>query len=171
MGALFDADLSGGDAGVFERFGEQRVGVFVFVPGVDLGGGGGGQRCGLGFHALADAAFFKDRADDEGASFGGEDPGEEALGLAPTQAGEVVERGAGGDDEGVDLVLGEKLAGAFDALLALFEGDGQASERRLVSAAIGAGSLRSEGGAALGRWAWSGTELRRLQLRLGGSFF
>ena len=103
---------------------QQSVGIFVFVPGVDLGGGGLRQRCRLGFHALADAAFFKDGADDEGASFGGEDPGEEALGLAPTQASEVVERGAGGHDERVDLVLCEKLTGVFDALLALFECDG-----------------------------------------------
>ena len=64
--ALFDADVAGGDAGFFEGFGEELVGVFVFVPGVDPRGGGGGERCGLGFHALADAAFFEDGADDEG---------------------------------------------------------------------------------------------------------
>jgi len=124
LGALLDADLSGGDACFLQCFGDESVGVLVFVPGVDLGVGRLRKRCGFGFHALADAAFFEDWADDEGASFDGEDPGEEALGLAPTQTGEVVERGAGGDDEGVDLVLGEKLAGAFDALLALFECDG-----------------------------------------------
>ncbi len=65
LGALFDADLAGGEAGLFEGFGEELVGVFVFVPGVDAGGGGGGEGCGLGFHALAHAAFFEDGADDE----------------------------------------------------------------------------------------------------------
>ena len=49
---------------------------------------------------------------------------EEALGLAPAEAGEVVERGAGGDDDGVDLVLVHEGAGAVEALLALGEGDG-----------------------------------------------
>ena len=77
--------FAGGDAGFFEGFGEERVGVFVFVPGVDAGGGGAGERGGFGFHALADAAFFEDGADDEGCAGGGEGPGEEALGLAPAR--------------------------------------------------------------------------------------
>ena len=40
LSALFDADFSGGDAGFLQGFGEELVGVFVFVPGVDAGGGG-----------------------------------------------------------------------------------------------------------------------------------
>jgi hypothetical protein len=83
-----------------------------------------GEGGGLGLHALADAAFFKDGADDEGSAFDGEDPGEETFGLPPGEAGEVVEGGAGADDEGVDLVFGEELAGALNAMLALLEGNG-----------------------------------------------
>ena len=90
LGALFDADLSGGDAGFFEGLCEELVGVFVFVPGVDASGGSGRECGGFGFHAFADAAFFEDGADDEGCAFCGECPAKESLGLAPTKAGEVV---------------------------------------------------------------------------------
>ena len=124
LGALLDADAAGGDAGFFEGLGEELVGVLVFVPGVDLGDGGGGECGGFGFHALADATFFEDGADDEGCAFGGEGPCEEALRLAPAEAGEVVERGAGGDDDGVDAVLVHEGAGSVEALFALGEGDG-----------------------------------------------
>ena len=134
LGALFDADLSGGEAGLFEGFGEELVGVFVFIPGVDAGGGGGGESGGLGFHAFADTAFFEDRTDNEGRAGGWEGPGEEALGLAPAETGEVGERGASGDDDGVDLVLVHEEAGAFEALLAFGEGDGDG-----FGAAIGEG--------------------------------
>jgi len=45
--------------------------------------------------------------------------------LAPAEAGEVVEGGAGGDDDGVDVVLVHEGAGSVEALLALGEGDGR----------------------------------------------
>ena len=115
---LFYADFSGGEAGFFEGFGEEGVGVFVFVPGVDLGGGGAGERGGFGVHALADAAFFEDGADDERCAGGGEGPAEEALGLAPGEAGEVTQGCSGGDDEGAEFVLMEECAGAVEALFA-----------------------------------------------------
>lgn len=124
LGALFDANLPGRDAGLLECFGQECIGIFVFVPGVDLCGGGGGQRGGLCFHALADPAFFKDGADNERSSLYREHPTEEALRLAPAEAGEVVERSSGGDDESVDLVLREESTGAFETLLAFGQSDG-----------------------------------------------
>ena len=139
------------------------VGVFVFVPGVDARGGGGGERCGLGFHALADAAFFEDGADDEGAALGGEGPGEEALGLAPAEAGEVGERGAGGDDDGVDFVLVHEGAGAFEALLALGEGDGDGFGAAVGEGGDGGWEFGSADGATLGveREVWTAMLLLR----------
>jgi hypothetical protein len=151
LSALFDADLAGGDACVFEGFGEEGVGAVVLIPGVDLGDRGLRECGGLGFHTLADAAFFEDRADDEGAAFDRENPGKEALGLSPGEAGEVVERGAGADDEGVDLILGEEFAGALDAVFALFEGDGDG-----FGAAAGEGG---EGGRELDVGGWGGGAL------------
>ena len=115
---------AGGDAGFLEGFGEELVGVFVFVPGVDARGGGGGKSGGLGVHAFADAAFFEDGADDEGCALGGECPAKKRSDWPQRQAGEVVERGSGGDDDGVDFVLVHEGAGAVEALLALGEGDG-----------------------------------------------
>ncbi len=132
--ALFDADFAGRDAGFLEGFGEKLVGVFVFVPCVDASGRGGGERGGPGFHALANTAFFEHGADDKGITFRREGPGEEALGLSPTEPGEVVEGGAGGDDEGVDFILVHEDAGAVEALLALGEGDGDG-----LVAAVGEG--------------------------------
>ena len=124
LGTLFDADYSGGDAGFFESFGEKLVRIFVFVPRVDASSGGRREGCGFGFHALADTALFEDGADDEGCTVGGEGPGEEAFGLAPAESGEVVERGAGGDDDGVDAVLVHEGVGTFEALLAFGKSDG-----------------------------------------------
>ncbi len=148
--ALFDADLAGSDACVFERFGKEGVGAVVLVPGVDLGHRSLRERGGFGFHALADAAFFKDWADDEGAAFHGEDPGEEALGLSPGEAGEVVERGAGADDEGVDLVFGEEFAGALYAVFALFEGDGDGFGSAAFEGSEGGRELDVGGGRHVG---------------------
>ena len=49
LGALLDTDVAagatdfaGGDAGFFEGFGEEFVGIFVFVLGVDAGCRSGG---------------------------------------------------------------------------------------------------------------------------------
>ena len=155
LGALFDANLAGGDAGFFEGFGEKFVGVFVFVPGVDASGGGGGKGGGFGLHALADSAFFEDWTDDERCAFGGERPGEETLGLTPAKAGEVSERGSGGDDDGVDCVLVHERAGTVEALLAFGECDGDSfraaaressdSRREILERSLfSAGRLRCE---------------------------
>lgn len=70
-----------------------------------------------------DAAFFEGGADDKGVAGGGKGPGEEALRLAGGDAKKVFERGVAGDGEGGELVLGEELAGAGDAVLTLGGGD------------------------------------------------
>ena len=85
------------------------------------------------------AAFFESGADDEGIAGGGKGPGEEALGLAGGDAEEVFEGGAAGDGEGGELVLGEKLAGAVDAVLALGGGDGDGLVRAVFEGGDGRG--------------------------------
>ncbi len=67
---------------------------------------------------------LKSGAQDEGRGGLGQDVGEEALGLAPVGAGEIEERGAGGEQNGVDAVLFHELAGAVVAGGALVGGDG-----------------------------------------------
>jgi len=71
-----------------------------------------------------DAAGFEGGADDERVTGGGEGPGEEALGLAGGDAEEVLQGGAAGDGERSEFILGEELAGAVDAVLALGGRDG-----------------------------------------------
>ncbi len=153
LGTFFYADLAGGEASFFESLGEKSVGAFVFIPGVDLRGGCAGQSCRLGFHALADTAFFKDGADDEGSAGSGKYPGEEAFGLSPTKSGEVGEGGAGGDDEGAKFVLVKEGAGSFEALIAFGEGDGSGLGTAIRKSGYGGGqALGSDGrgGRALG---------------------
>jgi hypothetical protein len=124
LSALLDADLASCDAGLLESFGEKLVGVFVFVPGVDAGCRSAGKGGGFGFHSFADSALFEDGADDEGCALGREGPSEEAFGLAPAEAGEIVEGSACSDDDGIDLILVHEGACAVEALFALSEGDG-----------------------------------------------
>jgi hypothetical protein len=102
-----------------------------------------------------DAAGFEGGADDEGVAGGGEGPGEEALGLAGGDAEEVLERGAAGDGEGGELVLGEQFAGAFDAVLALGGGDGDG----FVGAVFQGGDRRAGSARSGGVWASEAGEL------------
>ena len=139
LGALFDADLAGGDAGFLEGSGEERVGIFVFVPGVDAGCGGGGEGGGLGVHAFADAALFEGGTDDEGAAGCGEDPGEEALGLTPAEAGEVGEGGAGAMTRASMWLWCRRLRARSRRCSRSARVMGMASERRLVRAAMAGG--------------------------------
>lgn len=76
-----------------------------------------------------DAALFEGGTDDEGSAAGGQGPCEEALRLACGDAGEVFECGSARDGECGELVLGEELAGAVAALLALGGGDGNSLGR------------------------------------------
>ena len=73
-----EALVEGERAGSGDVLEEERVGVVVFVPGVDAGVGTVGH---LG-ELLGHARLFKGRADEIGGSGGGEDPGEHALGDA-----------------------------------------------------------------------------------------
>ena len=73
-------------------------GVFVFLPEV----GERGFALGEGEEEFGEAVALEVGADDEGRGGGGDDVGEEALGLAPARGGEVLQRGAGGDEDGVD---------------------------------------------------------------------
>ena len=59
-----------------------------------------------------------------GGAGGGQDPGEEAFGLAGVSSGEVGERGAAGDDDGGDILLEHEAAGFVGAGLPLGERDG-----------------------------------------------
>ncbi len=54
--------------------------------------------------------------------------------MSPAEAGEVGEGRAGGDDDGVDVVLMHEGAGAVETLLAFGEGDGNG-----LGAAVGEG--------------------------------
>ena len=69
------------------------------------------------------------------------------------EAGEVVERGAGGDDDGVDLVLVHEGAGAVEALLAFGEGDGDGFGAAVGEGGDGGGRVFGAAAGAVGRWA------------------
>jgi len=120
LGVLFDAERAGGEGVFGEAALEDLVGVFVLLPEV----GDGGFALGEGEEEVVEAVALEEGADDEGRGGLWEDVGEEALGLVPSGAGEVAERGAGGDEDGVEGVGLHELAGEVEAGLALVLGDG-----------------------------------------------
>ena len=73
--ALFDSDLSGGQARFFEGFGEELVGVFVFVPGVDVVVEAAGRVAGVASMRASIRSrtrpSSKTKADDEGSAGAG----------------------------------------------------------------------------------------------------
>src|SRR5262249_40546415 len=91
--ALFDADAAGAQAAVGERCGEDLAGIFVFLPGTDF--------CGIR-KKFAEVAFFERRADQQRLAGARDEKSEEAFAGPPVDAGEVVERGAGADEYGVE---------------------------------------------------------------------
>ena len=117
-----DAFVDTYGAGSGQVLDEQAVGVFVLLPGEDFGGAAIGE---LG-ELLGHAGFLEAGADNVGRELGvgGEYPGEQALGLAGVDAGEVDERRAAGEDDGGHALLLHEGAGFVGAGLALGEGDG-----------------------------------------------
>ena len=117
---VIEAEGAGRDVDLAEGAFEDCERVFVFVPLV-------GEGC-FGFRKagedFGEMVALEGRADDEGRGGFGEDVGEEALGLAPVGAGEVEERGAGGEEDGVDAEVAHEFAGAVVAGSALLFGDG-----------------------------------------------
>jgi len=80
--------------------------------------------------------------------------------LAGGDAEEVLQGGAAGDGEGGELVLGEELAGAVDAVLALGGGDGDGF--------VGAVFELLHGGWELDLGGWIGRALRADVVRVEG---
>jgi hypothetical protein len=95
--ALFDADAAGAEIAVSESGGEKLERVFVFLPTADFGGIE---------ERFAHAGLFECRADEDGLTAGGDDEGEEAFAHPPVDAREIVEAGAGTDEEGVEFGIG-----------------------------------------------------------------
>jgi hypothetical protein len=120
LGVLLDADGAGGDADFAEAAAEDVEGAFVFLPEV----GNGGVAFGKLREQVGEVVALEERADDKGGGGLWDDVGEEALGLAPVGSGVVLQRGAGGDEDGVHAVLLHELAGEVEAGVALVDGDG-----------------------------------------------
>ncbi len=113
------AQLSGGDAEVFEALSDERIRILILLPGVDPGVFAAGSL----LHLLPGALFFKAGADVEGCALAGQDGDEEALGVPPADAGVVDERCAADEGDGIDSLLSHECLCTDEALLALGKGD------------------------------------------------
>src|SRR5271167_34898 len=81
---FFDADSSGANATVCKGCCGQLCGAFILLPGAHLKGEA---------QFLAEAALFEGGDDDDGATRARKDQAQQSFAQAPTDAGEIVERG------------------------------------------------------------------------------
>ena len=117
---LLNAQLAGEQAAFFEREGGQRVRALILSPRKDLG-----VRVAVALGNLLSSAFFFEAGRDiERLAAHGDDHDEHALAIAPADAGEVIERGAAGKADAVDLLFRHELLRLGDAGAALIGGDG-----------------------------------------------
>ncbi len=82
--------------------GDERVRALVLLPGPNVGAAAA-ERAELDL--LARAVLLERRADEKRLAGARDDAGEQALASRPADVGEVDERGAGGQHEGVDLLV------------------------------------------------------------------
>lgn len=113
---FLDADCSGSLAKRPQTGGDLLVGTLVFVPGEHLGIF---ERTAA--QLFAGSILFKGRAHAEGVAAGRDDSGKQTFAVAPTHSSEIKKRGAAGDENGIDLVLGHELLSARDPRLAFFD--------------------------------------------------
>jgi len=145
---LFDAEGAGGEGGFSEAAAEEVVGVFVFMPEISERGFALGERR----HDLVEMIALEIRTDDEGRGGLRKDVGEETLGLSPLGGGEIAERGAGGEDDGIEAVLLHELAGEVDAVGTFFDGDGDDVLGTVSERGDGRGEWSVAGGGGSGGW-------------------
>jgi hypothetical protein len=115
--ALFDADAASAETAVGEGVGEKFGGAFIFLPDANIGGIDQG---------FAETRFFEGGADEKRLAGSGNDQGEEAFAGPPVDAGEVEERSARTDEDGVEggLELGHQGLCMEDARVEFVRGDG-----------------------------------------------
>jgi len=92
--SFFDTDAARAEIFIGEGRGDEIRGAFVFLPDADIDGIA---------HEFAHAAFFEGGRDDQWRAGARDDEGEETFAESPTNAGEIVERGAGAEEQGVEF--------------------------------------------------------------------
>lgn len=139
---VVEADGARRDVHFLEGAAQDRERVFVLVPLI----GKGRFLLGEVREQFGEVVALERGADDEGRGGLRKDVGEEALRLVPVRAGEVIQRGAGGEEDGVDAVGLHELAGAVVTGGEFLFGDGVD-----VGAAVAKGE---DGGGEDGRFGW-----------------
>lgn len=117
---VVEANGAGGQIDLSKGAAKDGEGIFVLLPLKRKGGGGLGEAR----KKFGEVVALEGGADDERRRGPGQDVSEEALGLAPVRAGEVEERGARGQNDGVQAVLVHQLAGAVVTSGTLLGSDG-----------------------------------------------
>lgn len=94
--SFFYSDAAGADTALGEETGDERGGAFVFLPDTNFDGIA---------HELAHAALFERGSDKEWRTGARNDKCKEAFARSPADAGEIVERGAGPEEDGVKFCI------------------------------------------------------------------
>ena len=117
--SFFHAQLAARETAFFQSLCNELVGILILLPNPHVRIFAVGRVGDL----FSGAAFFERRTNIKWYAFGRQDQGKHPLSAPPANAGEVFQRCAFHEQDGVEFVLGHQLAGALLALLSLFAGD------------------------------------------------
>ena len=92
--SLFDTDAAGAEIFISERRSDEIRGAFIFLPDANFDGIA---------HEFAHAAFFECGGDEQRSAGTRNDESEESFTESPTNAGEIVKRSAGTEEQGVEF--------------------------------------------------------------------
>jgi hypothetical protein len=125
---------AGADAALAEKTRDERGGAFVFLPDADV------DRIA---HELAHAAFFESGSDKERLTGARNHECEEAFTESPADAGVIVKRGAGAEEDGVQLwiQLGHEFLGVEEPGVKFVGSDGMDAIAERFQAGEGRGEL------------------------------
>src|SRR5713101_1924010 len=118
--SFFNAKLSGGNAAILQSQRHALVRALIFLPDAHVGLATIWRFSDL----LPCPPFFKCRTDIERRAFHRQHHGEQPLAAPPAYAGEIVQRGALHQEDGVEVIRLHQLSGLFLPLGSLLPRDG-----------------------------------------------
>src|SRR5208282_3917211 len=117
---FFNSQLAICHPAVFQTLRYQAIRVFIFLPGAHVGT----VSIWCMGNLFASSAFFERWTYVECGAFRRQQEGEHALTTPPAYSGEIIQRGARHQQDGVDCVLAHELTGAILTRGALFPRNG-----------------------------------------------
>lgn len=115
--SFLDPEAAGAEIFINQRCGDELCGTLVFLPDADFGGIA---------HEFAHADFFESGRDEKRLTGARDEESEETLAESPADAGEVVQRSARSEEDGVEFRVetGHEFLGVDEAVVKLLRGNG-----------------------------------------------